>query len=271
MIRRFAASLSLALGLSTLPLLAAAHEFYIDALAWEVPSNSQLIANLRVGEDFEGPAYSYFPPRIQRFDILMGDNTYPVEGRAGDRPALRMATPENGLAVVVHVTNDTTLTYSDWELFQRFVTHKDWAGLIADHQARGLPETGFRENYSRYGKALIAVGDGAGADREAGLQTEIVALANPYTDDLSDGLPVRVLYQGAPRGDAQVELFAKSPEGEVTVSLLRTDAEGVAVLPVSPGHVYLADAVVVRPLEPATAEDPVWESLWASLTFKVPE
>ena len=128
-----------------------------------------------------------------------------------------------------------------------------------------------RERYSRYGKALIAVGDGAGADREAGLETEIVALANPYTDDLSDGLPVRVLYQGAPRADAQVELFAKSPEGEVEITLLRTDAEGVALLPVTPGQVYLADAVVVRPLEPVAEDDPVWESLWASLTFKVPE
>ena len=117
----------------------------------------------------------------------------------------------------------------------------------------------------------IAVGDGAGADREAGLETEIVALANPYTDDLSDGLPVRVLYQGAPRADAQVELFAKSPEGEVEITLLRTDAEGVALLPVTPGQVYLADAVVVRPLEPVAEDDPVWESLWASLTFKVPE
>ena len=65
--------------------------------------------------------------------------------------------------------------------------------------------------------------------------------------------------------------FAKSPEGEVEITLLRTDAEGVALLPVTPGQVYLADAVVVRPLEPVAEDDPVWESLWASLTFKVPE
>ncbi|MDD9739758.1 MAG: DUF4198 domain-containing protein [Marinovum algicola] len=271
MIRRLTATLGLGLGLSAFPLLAAAHEFYIDALAWQVPSNSFLMANIRVGEKFEGPAYSYFPPRIRRFDILMNDQTYQIRGRAGDRPALRVPTPDDGLAVVVHVTNDTVLTYQDYELFESFLIHKDWAPLLEEHKARGLSETGVRERYSRYGKALIAVGDGAGADREAGLETEIVALANPYTDDLSDGLPVRVLYQGAPRADAQVELFAKSPEGEVEITLLRTDAEGVALLPVTPGQVYLADAVVVRPLEPVAEDDPVWESLWASLTFKVPE
>lgn len=270
MIRRFTATLCLGAGLGALPLLADAHEFFINARAWQVPSDSQLIADIRVGEEFKGPAYAYFPPRIRRFDILMGDEVFPVEGRAGDRPALRMPTPRDGLAVVVHVTGDTTLTYKDAALFERFLTHKDWAPLLDEHADRGLPETGFGERYSRYGKALIAVGDGAGADREAGLETEIVALANPYTDDLSGGLPVRVLYQGAPRGNAQVELFEEAPDGTVSVSLARTDAEGVALLPVKPGHVYLADAVVVRPLEPEEAGDPVWESLWASLTFKVP-
>lgn len=182
-----------------------------------------------------------------------------------------MPVPGDGLAVVVHVTGDTTLTYSDWETFTRFLTHKDWAPLIDAHLARGLSREKVRERYSRYAKALIAVGHGRGADRETGLETEIVALANPYTADLAEGLPVRVLYRGAPRAAAQVELFAKSPEGAVTVSLHRTDEAGVALLPVTPGHSYLADAVVVRPLEPAADDDPAWESLWASLTFGVPE
>ena len=115
------------------------------------------------------------------------------------------------------------------------------------------------------------MGDGAGADAEVGLVTEIVAEANPYTDDMSGGFPIRVLYNGAPRADAQVELFARPPSGEVEVSLHRTDADGRVTLPVRPGYSYLADAVVLRPMEPQAEKDPVWESLWASLTFAVPE
>ncbi|MGR3640587.1 MAG: DUF4198 domain-containing protein, partial [Alterinioella nitratireducens] len=61
-------------------------------------------------------------------------------------------------------------------------------------------------------------------------------MANPYTDDLSDGFPVLVLLEGEPRADVQVELFDRDPDGEVTVTLHRTDAEGRAVLPVEPGH-----------------------------------
>ena len=66
--------------------------------------------------------------------------------------------------------------------------------------------------------------------------TEIVAEANPYTDDLTAGLPVRVLYQGTPRADAQGEIFDKSPGGDVEITLTRTDADGRALIPVTPGH-----------------------------------
>ena len=257
--------------LALLPLPIAAHEFWIDAHKWQVEPGEKLIADIRVGEDLQGPAYAYFPPRIRRFEAIMGDDVYAVRGRAGDKPALNATAPEEGLVVVVHATGDSTVTYSEAETFEKFLATKDWSALLAEHRARGLPDTGFREAYSRYGKALIAVGDGEGSDREVGLATEIVALANPYTDNLSDGLPVRVLYDGAPRADAQVEVFAKAPDGTVEVDRLRTDAAGEVRIPVAPGHVYLVDAVVVRAVEPKAENDPVWESLWASLTFKVPD
>ena len=63
------------------------------------------------------------------------------------------------------------------------------------------------ETYRRYAKSLVAVGDGKGSDRDVGLDTEIIALANPYTDDVSGGLPVLVTLYGEPRKDAQVETY----------------------------------------------------------------
>ncbi|MGY3438656.1 MULTISPECIES: DUF4198 domain-containing protein [unclassified Marinovum] len=266
MLRRIAA----ALVCLALPIAATAHEFWIDPHAWQLKAGEPITADIRVGQDFEGPAFSFLPHRIRRFDIVMDGVTTPVESRAGDKPALAMAAPADGLAVVVHATTDYQLTYSEWAKFESFLTTKDWVPLLDEHKARGLPETGFRERYSRYAKALIAVGDGAGSDSAVGLETEIVALANPYTDDLADGMPVQVFYQGAPRADAQIELFAKGPDGSVDVSQIRTDDAGTAIFPVQPGYRYLVDAVVLRSIEPAQPDDPVWESLWAALTFAVP-
>ena len=260
-----------AMALSLLPVLTTAHEFWIDPVDYVVPSKGALVATLRVGETFAGAEQSYLERNFVRFDMQCGGTLEAVPGRAGDRPALNVAAPRDGLCVIIHQTRDYTLTYREWQKFVNFVEHKDFEGVLAEHAARGLPESEFVELYSRYAKSLIAVGDGAGADAEVGLVTEIVAEANPYTDDMTDGLPIRVLYDGAPRADAQVELFARPPEGKVEVTLHRTDAEGRVTLPVQRGYSYLADAVVLRPLEAQAEKDPVWESLWASLTFAVPE
>ena len=104
------------------------------------------------------------------------------------------------------------------------------------------------------------------------MEIEIVAVKNPYTDDLSGGMVVDVIYDGAARADAQVVVFEKAPGGDVTKTAVRTNDSGRATFPVNPGHEYLVDSVVVR----STGNDdpeagPVWRSLWASLTFEVPQ
>ncbi|MGY9047582.1 MAG: DUF4198 domain-containing protein, partial [Rhodobacterales bacterium] len=231
-----------------------------------------LKADLRVGQSFEGSAYPYVPANFTRFELIQGDAVRSVEGRAGDRPALNMAAPGDGLAVVVHVTRDYSLTYPKWETFVSFTEHKDIVWAQERHLERGLTKDRVRERYTRFAKSLIGVGTSAGADREMGLRTEIVALTNPYTDDLSNGFNVQVLYEGAPRADVQVELFDKAPGESKGVSTLhRTDDQGLVTLPVQTGHEYLVDSVVFNELDPETQDDHAWESLWASLTFRVPE
>lgn len=258
--------------LAILALPVHAHEFWIDPQAYEIAPGEHIVAQLRVGSNFKGSVQSYFPQRFARFEVKMGEMVVPVEGRIGDIPAIDMVAPAEGLAVIVHETRGDSLQYRERKLFEDFVAHKDLGNVLERHAARGLPELAFREAYTRYAKALVAVGNGVGADAPVGMKTEIVALANPYTDDLSDGFAVRVLYQGAPRAHAQVELFARSATGEVSTSLHRTDANGVAVLPVTPGTEYLVDAVVMEDTgndDPAAG--PVWHSAWASLTFRTPD
>lgn len=249
---------------------ALAHEFWIDPLDFSVEANQPIEARLRVGQDFEGPSLSYLTRNFTRFDVAIGDDITPAEGRLGQNPALVMAEHGTGLAVVIYETTDSDLTYDEWDRFLRFAEHKDFPDIEARHLARGLPMTGFMESYSRHVKSLIAVGDGAGTDREFGLTTELIALANPYTDDVSGGIPMRLLFEGEPRGDAQVELWDRNPDGDVSVTIHRTDADGEVLLPVEPGHVYMADAVALVPVEPVTEGGPVWHSYWASLTFEVP-
>ena len=231
----------------------------------------------RVGEAFVGSGYSFLPTRSARLDVVTGAGSAPLPARAGDSPAVTVGGLPEGLVAIVHETTESDLTWTDkpdrtgWERFVTFAEHKDAAEAVAAHEAAGLPREGVTEGYVRYAKALLGVGEAAGADRATGLRTEIVALANPYTDDLSGGLPVRVLLDGAPRAGAQVELFAQAPDGTVTVTTHPADGEGVAVLPVAAGHVYLADSVAFEEGPGfGGSEGPMWRTLWAALTFAVP-
>lgn len=255
---------------STLP--AIGHEFWISPLDYQIEESENVIADLRVGQDFKGANFGYIPQNFVRFELVAGERAIQVVGRIGDRPALNMAAPDDGLWVVVHETNDSLLTWDSWEEFVNFVDHKKLAGTLELHAERGLSQEDVRERYRRFAKALVAIGDGRGQDRPVGLRTEIVANANPYTDDLSGGLPVSVLFEGAPRSGVQVEVFDRDPADDVTTFTVMTDGEGRAVIPVQPGHEYLLDSVVMLPLYPDDpGGDPVWESLWAAMTFRVPE
>lgn len=252
---------------------AAAHEFWIDAESYIVDEGLALTARLRNGQEFEGVELAYFSRRFERFDHSVAGVTGPAPGRDGDRPALTIEDPEDGLHVLVYASTTAVVDYDDMESFMRFVTHKDLGPVDEMHAARGLPEAGFVEAYSRYAKALIAVGGGAGEDAAFGLAHELIALENPYTGEMSDGIEVALERYGERRGDAQIELFERAPDGTVEITLHRTDAEGVAVLPVKPGHEYLVDAVILFQPAPGTVADTgaVWETHWAALTFAIPE
>lgn len=250
---------------------ASAHEFWIEPEQYTVEAGGQIRADLKNGEAFEGNTLSYVPTRFTRFELIVGTEVTPVEGRPGDRPALNLAAPAEGLAILVHETTQSRITYSEWERFTAFVDHKALTGTLQAHAARGLPEADFVESFTRFCKALVSVGHGEGTDGVTGMLTEIVAGANPYTDDLSAGMPLRVIFDGQPRVGAQVELFEKSTDGTVEITYYLTDADGWVAVPVKPGHTYLADAVVIRPIGTTVEAGPVWETLWAAMTFAVPD
>ena len=173
--------------------------------------------------------------------------------------------------LVVSTRNDTSerLKYKEWAKFAKFAAHKNFKNAEADHKAAGWPSENFRESYTRHVKALIAVGSGDGADQNYGMETEFVALSNPYGESFDGNMKVQLLFENMPRQNTQVEVFERAPDETVSIALHQTDDNGIAQIPVKPAHTYLFDAVV---LQPHTKDDKaVWQTLWAALTFQVPK
>jgi len=252
---------------STQPTLS--HEFWIEPQKYQVETEAPVIADLRNGQNFSGANQVFFARRTKRFDFTQGEKTKTYRGRMGDLPAFQLDSAPAGLLIITHETAPETLTYETWEEFQTFVNHKGFANAAKHHQARGLPEQGFSETYTRHAKSLIAIGHGVGSDTLLGLETEFVAGVNPYTDALSSGMPVTLYYLGKPRPYAQIEVFERQADGLVRTFMQRTNADGHSIIPVLPDHTYLLDAVVLRPAP--EAEEPVWETFWATLTFATPQ
>lgn len=247
---------------------ASAHEFWIEPHDYNVQPGERIVADLKNGEKFEGPNYGYFERNFTRFDVMRAGQLGKVPGRLGDVPAFDMAADREGLWVVLHETMPARVTYKDWAKFEKFAKHKDFPNVRARHAELGFPEPPFKEIYTRHVKALIAVGNGSGKDRAFGLRTEFVAETNPYDASFNGGMRVRLFHAGKARPNVQVEVFERSPSGQVKISLHRTDGQGRARIPVKTGHEYLFDAVVLQPAPKGVGV--VWETLWAGLTFAVP-
>ncbi|SFS56803.1 protein of unknown function [Sulfitobacter marinus] len=263
--------LVISFALGALP--ASAHEYWLEAPVYQVQPGAELTTNIKNGQLFEGTNLAYFANRTDRFDLSFEGDTLPVQGRMGDVPALQItAPPRDGLLIVAHEASPSSLTYKDWKTFVGFTEHKDFKTALVDHLNAGYPKENVRERYTRHSKALIAIGDGHGSDRELGLATEFVALTNPYDADFDGMMTVALTYDGAPRQDVQIEVYEKSAKIAPTVTVYRSDDQGHLTFPVARGMTYLVDSVVLRPAPDAgeTSKSPQWESLWASLTFAVP-
>ncbi|MEL6436917.1 MAG: DUF4198 domain-containing protein [Pseudomonadota bacterium] len=274
-IQRIVAALAMACS-TVVP--ANAHEMWLDPLEFLVGEDAEIQIEFRVGEKYSGGGYPYLENRTERLDHAAGDMVQPVDARSGDRPAIQTAPLAPGLNVFAYESDVSTVRYTDFGKFTAFVEHKAFKGALAAHDARDLSKENFVETYSRHAKALIAVGRGEGADRRIGMQTEIVALDNPYVKDIKDGMRVQVFHGDETRPGAQVEVFERAAGSgnnaeTVTISLFITNAEGVATIAVKPGHEYQVDAVVLRepPADRAQEHGAVWDTVWANLTFAVPK
>jgi len=251
-----AALLSLVL---TLPLAARGQETWIEAAQWQIDPGAGFDADVMTGRPLAGTPVA-LPPDA-RFVVL------PPQGQPEPVAIARPAA--EGLYQVVRASKDEVIRYENFSEFQNFAVAADLTGLPAWHRARGLPDGPVAELCSRYDKALVAVGGGAGRDRVLGLALELTAMADPYTSR-SPRVPVMLRWRGAPRPDAQIAVAERGPDGAVRTFTLRTDPDGLALLPVSPGHDYRLGALVMLAHLPDTLGGPAWHSYRASLTFQVP-
>jgi uncharacterized GH25 family protein len=255
---------SLFLGIAT----ANAHEFWLEPNTYAPKAKEDVGILLKVGQHFSGALYPYLSDRFFKFTTEQDGDAKTVEGLDGDDdPAVKLAFPDERLAILAYHSKFFDLNYEKIAKFESFLGNTGLDEILIRHRAAGKPETNIDERYYRAAKLLLNVGGKAvGEDRFTGMPLELVAERNPYSLAAGEELPVRLLYEGKPIEGILVTAFEKS--NPKTAQKRRTDKDGRAMIPLPTPGAWLLNAVHM--IEPAPDDGVHWISLWASMTFERP-
>ncbi len=246
------------------------HEFWIEPKDYLIKTGEPLIANLRIGENFKGDDLVFNENEIDTFKIISGNKIKKVTGRLGDRPALNVIMSHSGLAIIIHQSKPTYITYYEFEKFRTFSIKKGFPNIPEIHVKRGLPKKEFLESYTRLAKSLILVGKNLGSDKRIGLTLEFVMSTPPFPK-IKKPIKFKLYYKNQLYPNARVEVFTKNIHGLVKNNNYVTDLKGRVQIKYIPNTTSLISAVVIRSTNPDTnPKGAVWQSLWASTTFHTP-
>lgn len=251
-----------------------AHEVWIEPTTTHLSKGETLSADLRIGDMFKGDHLIYIPQQTERLLVLTDTGSFDLKPRVGSRPVITVA-PEklaknSGNVVLVYQSANSYVHYGSQEKFLRFARKKGAGDLGQSHKRRRLPQSGFVERYKRFAKAIITIGPETEMvnDRVVGMELEFVSLGKKLLSNSRLEFQFQLLYQGRMLPAAQVTLFSRDRDGLVTSSKIMTDEDGVISINADAEHRYLLDHVTLRETDPLKDRNrPVWESLWASLTF----
>lgn len=253
------------------PSFLTAHEYWLEPINFQPSNDQKLMANVKIGTDLAGDNHAYIPDHFQSFDLTMNGKTQAIESSFAARPPVNQSTSGDSLGILSAESGINVVNYTEADIFLKFLENEGLSEVYAEHQARGLPESGFDEAYRRYAKSLIKIGNGKGQDKALGLTLEWIIENNPYQTDESD-IVARLEWQGKALADTQATVFRKEND-VVSRQLFQTDQAGNIRIPREPG-LFLINAVKMtipssETLKAPKAKNAVWESHWASITYSL--
>ena len=243
------------------------HEMWLDTTTFQQSVGKDIQISLKNGQMFQGAGLSYFKSRFSDFYYISNEQKIEIESRMGDTPAATISLNTNGLVTGVYVSKKSTITYKSIDKFANFVSEKGEDWVIQKHGELKFPKNNFKEEYYRFSKILIGVGDASGSDKNVGLKHELVALTNPYIISSSDKFFVQLLFNNEPQKNRQITIFERDIENKVNIRTTLTNSNGIGKFEVTEGYDYLLDNVILE-LNDNSEDNVFWKSYWAALTFR---
>lgn len=250
---------------------AAAHDFWVQPLAFQAPAATPVPFTIQVGHGTFRQRWGAAIDRIKRFDAI---------GPKGSRNQLSVLLPpggpsdgaisfaEPGTHVIVLETNHA-LSELPSIRFNDYLKVEGLAPALAFRDRTHATDSPGREQYSRRAKALVQVGgfdprEQSQVTRPVGMTLEIVPQRSPYSLAPTDDLPVLILYEGKPLAGATVKLNNLDFDARPIETHL-SDARGMASFHPPRQGKWQLNVVWTKPLVGNPTAD--FDTVFSSLTF----
>jgi uncharacterized GH25 family protein len=242
-----------------------AHDFWIEPSTFHPAPGAMVAVGLRVGQDFVGDPVPRSSRLIDQFVVRQGGDDQPIVGLEKIDPAGWFRADGQSTAVIVYRSHGTFVELPAME-FEEYLRQEGLERIIDIRAKRGDRAEPGREHFYRYAKALLA-GErrSVAATQPMGLAYEIVPDDDPTVG--SAAFRGRVLHEGEPlAGALVVAILRNDPSVRLAA---RSDGRGAFSFVLPRAGVWLIKSVHLVHSSMFSRAD--WDSLWASLTFELPE
>ncbi len=254
--------------LTSITKISLCHEFWIDPKKYHLSNNEKAVANIFIGENFEGSPIPFTKEYFKIAFLYAEDNKLKIKGRLGDIPALNINKMFKGLNVIQIESVTKYVEYKELVKFEIFTREKGYPNLAQKHRENNYPEN-FFESYKRYAKSLISVENFDGKDIDTNMDFELIFLDNPLKN-LNESKKILLEYNNKILADHKVTIMSLN-NGYFRKEYVRTNKAGYFDYLFKKNTKYLIESVVIIKGSNKKKDNYAkWHSLWTSYTLKTP-
>ena len=254
--------------LSSISKISLSHEFWIDPINYHLSDNEKAMANIFIGENFEGSPIPFTKEYFKIAFLHTEENKLKIKGRLGDIPALNIKKTLKGLNVIQIESVTKYIEYKKLVKFEIFTREKGYPNLIQKHKENNYPDN-FIESYKRYAKSLISVDNFDGSDVDTNMELEFIFLENPLKN-LNESKRILLEYKNRILSNHKVSIMSLN-NGYFKKEYVRTNESGYFDFFFKKDTKYLIESVVIIEGSNKKKDNYAkWHSLWTSYTLKTP-
>jgi uncharacterized GH25 family protein len=247
-----------------------AHEFWLAPQQFFFKKTE--IANIRfnVGEGFKGDNWKGNNTKAVILEHIAPDEKvidirHQLGNAVGDSLTLSLKT--EGTQMIVFNSTNSFITL-DAKKFDEYLTEDGLGYIRAARKKYGEENKPSNEYYQRSVKTIIQVGEKLSTvcTKPTSLPLDIIPQVNPYQKNNTPTISFTILFKKKPLKNSLLKYWVKPHNGKVMMEDVKTNNEGVVIVPKKMGIIMLSGVYMERVEKDPKAQ---WQSYWGSCTFEI--